>query len=191
MHERTEREFMAAHSGRYEELIRQFGALGAVKRAMARTLPADCPSGSAAVLTLLGRHGDLRMSKLAELQAVDISVTSRYAAHLAERGWIRRSPDPADRRGRVLRLTPAGRDRLRELTARTCDLLSERLAAWSDDDIARLTELMARLRADFDDGRDGREERDGHGGGRAAVHPTVSAHAHARVRTQAHARVRT
>ncbi|MFG2789148.1 MarR family winged helix-turn-helix transcriptional regulator [Streptomyces sp. NPDC048419] len=142
-----------AEQTQYEELIRQFSAFGAVKRELGRILPSDCPSGSAAVLTLLGRYGDMRMSKLAELLAVDMSVTSRHVAHLAERGWIDRSPDPADKRSRIVHLTPAGIARLEELSVRTTQLLAERLADWSDDEVAQLTRLMTRLRASFDDCR--------------------------------------
>lgn len=97
-----------AEQTRYEELIRQFSAFGAVKREIGRMMPPECPSGSAAVLTLLGRYGDMRMSRLSELLAVDMSVTSRHVAHVASRGWIERSPDPVDGRSRILRLT-AGR----------------------------------------------------------------------------------
>ena len=142
-----------AEQAQYEELVRQFSAFGAVKREMNRIMPADCPSGSAAVLTLLGRHGDMRMSRLAELLSVDMSVTSRHVAHLAERGWLERSPDPADKRSRILRLTPAGRTRLDELFRRTTQLLAERLADWSDDEVGRLTQLMTRLRDSFGDCR--------------------------------------
>ncbi|MFD7702262.1 MarR family winged helix-turn-helix transcriptional regulator [Streptomyces caelestis] len=142
-----------AGRAQYEELVRQFSAFGAVKREMNRIMPADCPSGSAAVLTLLGRHGDMRMSKLAELLSVDMSVTSRHAAHLAERGWIERSPDPADKRSRILHLTAAGQTQLDELFRRTTQLLAERLDDWSDDEVGRLTQLMTRLRDSFGDCR--------------------------------------
>ncbi|MER6350000.1 MarR family winged helix-turn-helix transcriptional regulator [Streptomyces sp. NPDC001595] len=142
-----------AEQAQYEELVRQFSAFGAVKREMGRILPPDCPAGSAAVLTLLGRHGDMRMSRLAELLSVDMSVTSRHVAHLAERGWIERSPDPADKRSRILHLSPAGETRLDELSERTTRLLAERLSDWSDEDVGRLIGLMARLRASFDDCR--------------------------------------
>src|ERR687890_728057 len=107
----------------YEELIRQFSAFGAVRRELGRILPSDCPSGSAAVLPLLDRHGDMRISKLAEFLAVDMSVTSRHVAHVADRGWIERSPDPADKRSRILRLTDAGQEQLNELSLRTSQLL--------------------------------------------------------------------
>ncbi|MEU6354977.1 MarR family transcriptional regulator [Streptomyces sp. NPDC047072] len=142
-----------AGQAQYEELMRQFSAFGAVKRELGRLMPAECPSGSAAVLTLLGRYGDMRMSKLAELLAVDMSVTSRHVAHVVERGWIERSPDPADKRSRILRLTPAGHAQLDEMSRRTCRLLAERLSDWSDAEVAQLTVLMARLRASFDDSR--------------------------------------
>ncbi|MEV8552473.1 MarR family transcriptional regulator [Streptomyces glaucescens] len=142
-----------AEQAQYEELVRQFSAFGAVKREMGRILPSDCPAGSAAVLTLLGRHGDMRMSRLAELLSVDMSVTSRHVTHLAERGWIQRSPDPADKRSRILHLTPAGEARLDELSERTTRLLAERLSDWTDDEVGQLTRLMARLRASFDDCR--------------------------------------
>jgi DNA-binding MarR family transcriptional regulator len=144
-----------AEQVQYEELARQLSALGAVRRDMGRILPHECTTGSAAVLTILGRHGEMRMSKLAELLAVDMSVTSRHVAHIAERGWIERSPDPADKRSRILRLTPSGRAQLDELYRRTTELLADRLSDWSDDEVGQLTGLMTRLRASFGDCRSG------------------------------------
>ncbi|WP_217208754.1 MarR family winged helix-turn-helix transcriptional regulator [Streptomyces sp. AC550_RSS872] len=140
-----------AEQAQYEELVRQFSAFGAVKREMGRTLPSDCPAGSAAVLTLLSRHGHMRMSKLAELLAVDMSVTSRHVAHVVERGWIERSPDPADKRSRILRLTPAGVAQVDRLSRCTTEMLAQRLSDWTDDEVAQLTRLMARLRSCFDE----------------------------------------
>ncbi|MFE6282957.1 MarR family winged helix-turn-helix transcriptional regulator [Streptomyces sp. NPDC057877] len=142
-----------AEPAQYEELARQLSALGAVKRDLGRALPSDCPGGSAAVLTLLDRHGDMRMGRLAELLAVDMSVTSRHVAHVAERGWIARSPDPQDKRSRILRLTPAGHAVLDELSRRSTALLADRLGDWTDDEVGQLVRLMTRLRASFGDCR--------------------------------------
>ncbi|MGW2960682.1 MarR family winged helix-turn-helix transcriptional regulator [Streptomyces sp. NPDC001220] len=139
-----------AEQAQFEELARQLSAVGAVKRDLARILPHECPAGSAAVLTLLGRFGSMRMSKLAELLAVDMSVTSRHVAHVAERGWIDRSPDPADKRSRILHLTPAGEATLRDLSRRSTELLTERLGDWSDEEVDQLIRLMTRLRDSFD-----------------------------------------
>ncbi|MEU9874627.1 MarR family winged helix-turn-helix transcriptional regulator [Streptomyces phaeochromogenes] len=137
----------------YEELARQLSAIGAVKRGLGRVLPHECPAGSAAVLTLLDRHGEMRMSRLAELLAIDMSVTSRHVAHVAERGWIDRSPDPADKRSRILRLTPAGRDMFADLSERYMNALVHYLADWSDDEVDQLNTLLGRLRTSFGDCR--------------------------------------
>ncbi|WP_089100589.1 MarR family winged helix-turn-helix transcriptional regulator [Streptomyces hyaluromycini] len=152
-----------ARQAQFEELARQLSAVGAVKRDLGRILPPECPTGSAAVLTLLGRHGSMRMSKLAELLAVDMSVTSRHVAHVAERGWIERSADPADKRSRILHLTPAGEATLLDLSRRSTELLAERLGDWSDEEVDQLIRLMTRLRDSFGDCR------------AAAPHPRLAA----------------
>ncbi|MGW0551731.1 MarR family winged helix-turn-helix transcriptional regulator [Streptomyces altiplanensis] len=139
---------MAAQS-QFAELARQLSAIGAVKRDLARILPAHCPAGSAAVLTLLDHHGEMRMSRLAELLAVDMSVTSRHVAHVAERGWVDRAPDPCDKRSRILRLNPAGRALLEELSERYIQTLAGALDDWSDDEVGQLNTMLARLRRSF------------------------------------------
>ncbi|MET9930749.1 MULTISPECIES: MarR family transcriptional regulator [unclassified Streptomyces] len=138
---------------RYESLARQVSAIGAVKRGLARTLPAECPGGSALVLALLNHHGDMRMGRVSELMAVDMSVSSRHVAHTVDRGWVERLPDPADRRSRILHLTPAGESMLAVLDQRLTDMLARTLAEWSDDDVELLTTLLARLRDSFGDCR--------------------------------------
>lgn len=138
-----------AERSQYEELARQLSAIGAVKRGLARILPSECPGGSAAVLTLLRRHGEMRISRLAELLSVDMSVTSRHVAHVTERGWIERFPDPADKRSRILRLTPAGDGMLDELYRRSTEMFASHLQDWSDDEVGQLITLLARLRDSF------------------------------------------
>ncbi|MER6312989.1 MarR family transcriptional regulator [Streptomyces sp. NPDC001581] len=133
----------------YEELARQLTGIGAVKRELARSLPPDCPPGAAAVLTVLDRHGEMRLSRLAEFMAVDISVTSRHVTHVADRGWIERETDPGDGRCRILRLTPTGRALLAELGARHTAALQRALHGWSAQDIDLLNTLLARLRSSF------------------------------------------
>lgn len=144
---------VVAEPNRYENLARQVSAIGAVKRGMARSLPADCPSGSAVVLALLKHDGDMRMSRIAERMAVDMSVSSRHVSHAVDRGWVERLPDPADRRSRILHLTAEGREKLDELDRRLTAMLTRNLADWSDDDVELLTTLLARLRDSFGDCR--------------------------------------
>ncbi|WP_405862368.1 MarR family winged helix-turn-helix transcriptional regulator [Streptomyces sp. NBC_00090] len=138
---------------RYENLARQVSAIGAVKRGLARTLPAECPGGSAIVLALLHHHGDMRIGRVSELMAVDMSVSSRHVAHTVDRGWVERLPDPADKRSRILHLTAAGESMLAVLDRRLTDMLARTLVEWSDEDVELLTDLLARLRDSFGDCR--------------------------------------
>ncbi|OEV05664.1 DNA-binding MarR family transcriptional regulator [Streptomyces sp. Amel2xB2] len=137
----------------YEELARHLGGLGAVRRELVRALPADCPPGSAGVLTLLHKYGEMRMGRLAELMAVDMSVTSRHVTHNVERGWVERQPDPEDARSRLLRLTERGERQLDTLSEATTVALESILHDWSEEDVAGLNGMLERLRADFGDCR--------------------------------------
>ncbi|MEU1484983.1 MarR family winged helix-turn-helix transcriptional regulator [Streptomyces sp. NPDC005752] len=139
---------MAARS-QYEELARQLSAVGAVKRGLARILPAECPGGSATVLTLLAKYGEMRITRLAELLSVNMSVTSRHVTHVVENGWVERFPDPEDKRSRILRLTPAGDELLDDLTRRTTEMFAHNLIDWSDDEVGQLNTLLSRLRDSF------------------------------------------
>jgi len=129
----------------YRELMHRLSEVGAVKRGLARNLPPDLPAGSAGVLGLLSQHGEMTISELTEVLAVDISVTSRHVSYVADQGWLERSPNPADGRSRLLRLTDARRDLLAGFSDHITELLAERLCDWSDDEVHELIRLMAKL----------------------------------------------
>ena len=61
-----------------------------------------------AVLSVLAARPGIDQSTLAGLAALDRSTLGDVVARLARRGLLRRTPDPQDRRSRVLTLTPAG-----------------------------------------------------------------------------------
>ncbi|OEU96017.1 MarR family winged helix-turn-helix transcriptional regulator [Streptomyces oceani] len=140
---------MSAERAEHRELARQLRSVVAVNRELGRHLPNECPPASAGVLALLRKYGELRMSELTELLGIDMSVTSRHVAHVAERGWIERHPDPRDGRSRLLRLTESGDQQLDELSERTVDVLEHQLADWSEADVAQLSSLLDRLRESF------------------------------------------
>lgn len=144
-----------AEKAQYEDLKRQLNAVGSVTRGLMRGMPVGLTRSSAAVLEVLHQHGDMRVGRLTRLLAVDASVASRYVTQAAARGWIERRPDPEDRRSRILRLTPAGRAQLHDLSERLTHVLADRLGDWSDEEVVRLTRLMARLHASFDGRRAG------------------------------------
>jgi DNA-binding MarR family transcriptional regulator len=102
---------------------------------------------------LLHKHGEMRTSRLAELMAIDMSVTSRHVAHVADHGWIERHPDPQDGRSRLLRISETGERFLDELSTRTVESFAAHLHDWSDEDVAQLNTLLSRLRTSFGDCR--------------------------------------
>ncbi|MBD0739038.1 MarR family winged helix-turn-helix transcriptional regulator [Streptomyces sp. CBMA29] len=144
------------------ELAHQLRATFVVSREIARGMPAETPLTAVMVLGALDRHGELRMSRLAELLDVDMSVTSRHVAFGVERGWIDRAPDPLDRRSRLLRLTEHGTRTLRSSSDRAAAVVADHLADWPDADVARLSELLARLRDSFGDCRTATARRGAH-----------------------------
>ena len=88
------------------------------------------PSQSRA-LKVLARADGMRPSVLAEELRIAPRSATEVADALEERGWVRRSPDPTDRRATTLTLTDAGRDLLarvddvrRAASERTLDVLT-------------------------------------------------------------------
>jgi DNA-binding MarR family transcriptional regulator len=65
------------------------------------------------ILLRLEQHDSLRLSDLSPAVPLTQPSLSRAVTRLAGRGCLARSGDPADRRGVLITITPAGRDLLR------------------------------------------------------------------------------
>jgi len=61
------------------------------------------------VLAALGAHNGMSAKDIAPYSALDKMQVSRAVARLEEEGFIERREDAADRRAKILELTPAGR----------------------------------------------------------------------------------
>jgi DNA-binding MarR family transcriptional regulator len=134
----------------YSALALQMVTIGAVRRGIRRTSPMDCPPSGLGVLAALNTVGPLRLGELSELLSADLSVTSRHVSYLVKHGLLSRQADPDDRRSRLLTTTEAGRAELCRATEHWTDTLAGYLRDWPDEDVSRLTELLARLRESFD-----------------------------------------
>ncbi|WP_424528776.1 MarR family winged helix-turn-helix transcriptional regulator [Sphaerisporangium viridialbum] len=132
------------------ELLVRLSDMGAVMKAVKRDLPFAGSRAGLALLVALSRCGEVRMGELAEMFEVDQSVISRHVADLQERGWIERIPNPRDGRSWYVRLTPDGRQVTEELLDHVRHLLADTLGDWTDEEIAELAGLLARLRTSFD-----------------------------------------
>jgi len=67
------------------------------------------------VMHLLDHHGEMPMSRLAEMLGVSLSNGTGLIDRVEERGFVERVRIPSDRRMVMVRLTPAGRQMLDEI----------------------------------------------------------------------------
>lgn len=93
------------------------------------------------------------MSALARTLACDASNVSQIVARLEARGLVERTPDAADRRVKLVRITPAGRRvyrRVRAAFREDCQTL-QRLDEHERHELQRLLEKMMRAPAEIGD----------------------------------------
>ena len=97
----------------------QAGRVWAAMRALVESQPTkqrlrdalDLGRGSGRVKSLMWlTEGPLSLSGLAEAIGVDAPYATLIVDSLEQRGLVERQPDPADRRRKLVTLTPAGRD---------------------------------------------------------------------------------
>lgn len=74
--------------------------------------------GDFAVLAAIAQYGPSSQIELCRRLGVDRSDMVALVNHLADEGWVVRSPDPADRRRNSVSLTRSGGTRLRHLQQR-------------------------------------------------------------------------
>jgi DNA-binding MarR family transcriptional regulator len=77
-------------------------------------------------------------------------VASRQVSALATAGYIRREPDPEDRRAQLVSPTEAGTAALERAHERIVGVFAAALDDWSDEAIESLTSALNRLRADYE-----------------------------------------
>ena len=100
------------------------------------------------VLSSLRRAGDpYQMSPSAltvELLVTSGTMTNRID-RLASAGWVSRQRDPADRRGVLVKLTAAGRQKVDDALSDFLDLEAQMLRALDDDECASLADSLRHL----------------------------------------------
>jgi MarR family transcriptional regulator, transcriptional regulator for hemolysin len=116
---------------------------------------ADLPHGPRGYQALSGAANCSadNQAQLAKQLGVDRTVMVYLVDDLERAGLVERIPDPNDRRSRLIRATPAGRERLRETEAAISVAEAELLGALSADDQTRLRGMLREIAAHVCRGR--------------------------------------
>ncbi len=83
--------------------------------------------------------------QVAEALAMDRSALSRLLRQLTQAHLVEAYPDPSDGRVSIYALTKDARKKMDRALASKGSRFFERLTGWSDAEISRLSELLARL----------------------------------------------
>jgi DNA-binding MarR family transcriptional regulator len=98
------------------------------------------------VMHLIDHHGEMPMSRLAEMLDVSLSNGTGLIDRVEERGFVERIRVPSDRRMVMVRLTPVGRQMLDEIETVREQILRRVLDKLDEKQLAGVATAMADLR---------------------------------------------
>lgn len=98
------------------------------------------------ILNLVEGHGEMAMSRLAEMLDVSLSNATGLIDRVEERGFVERFRVASDRRVVMVRLTPAGRQMLADVEILREEILGPVLDGFDDEQLAGIALAMAALR---------------------------------------------
>jgi DNA-binding MarR family transcriptional regulator len=104
--------------------------------------------GAFGFMRSLALLGPLTVPQIAEMRPTSRQRMQRLADELAAEGLVTFIDNPKHRRSKLVRLTPKGDARYRELNARFLQIASTVGAALSEPDIRRTTAIVRRLSDD-------------------------------------------
>lgn len=125
-----------------EHLAPLLGRLTLVLRREATHLAAS--PAQAAILAIL-REGPRRISDLTGYAGVAQPTMTVLIDRMERQGWVRRVPDPADRRAVRVEITPPGEETIAQLLALRTVSLAQRLTALTAEDRAAIARALPAL----------------------------------------------
>lgn len=90
-------------------------------------------------------HGAIGVKSLADEFQLDISTVSRQAAALEQKGYVRRIPDPADRRAFFMEITELGAKEYADYKASRLARIRELLADWPEEETETFAVLLQKF----------------------------------------------
>ncbi len=97
-------------------------------------------------LDIVGRAGPLAPSDLARLLGFTTGGVTTVIDRLEHSGYVRRQPDPADRRRQIVAVTEATTFRDREVLGDLIQRTAELLSAYTDDQLRLIDDFLSRAR---------------------------------------------
>jgi DNA-binding MarR family transcriptional regulator len=98
------------------------------------------------VMNMLERHGEMAMSRLAEMLDVSDSNATGLIDRIEERGFVERIRVPSDRRVVLVRLTDRGREVMEEVEMLREEMLEQMLGRLDEPNLMRVAAAMSDLR---------------------------------------------
>jgi MarR family transcriptional regulator for hemolysin len=98
------------------------------------------------ILARLARQPGISQNEMASICEVEPITVGRLVDRLEARGLVERCPDPADRRVRRLKLLPAARPLVDEITAYRAELNAELTDGLTDREREDLTDTLLRIK---------------------------------------------
>lgn len=125
------------------DVIRDIGRL---KRDLVKELTCDVPFAALSALAVLEQQGATRVGELADHLGIDVSVASRHASTLEERGLAERRPSDIDRRAHAIVITTEGAAMIRSARDDVRRRIDDALRDWDTADLHDLSHRLNRLR---------------------------------------------
>jgi DNA-binding MarR family transcriptional regulator len=124
---------------------RLYLAIGRLSRSLRRTGTPGLGHGSLSALSTLVHCGEMRLGDLASREGVAAPTMSRIVAALVDTGYVRRDPDPADRRAWLVQATDEGERMVSGVRSTRVQELSRRIDRLGDDERAAITAALPAL----------------------------------------------
>ncbi|MEO4001130.1 MarR family transcriptional regulator [Mesorhizobium sp. CAU 1732] len=105
--------------------------------------------GEARALSHVARAGSVRQSVLAERMGVEAMTLSTYVDKLEARGLVERTPDPSDRRAKLVGITDAAEPVLEDIIRISAALRSDMSGGLAPEKVDELREMLKQIRANL------------------------------------------
>lgn len=106
-------------------------------------------AAQARLLLSLDRHPGQKQSWYAELLEIEPITLTRTIDRMEDAGWLKRCPDPADRRANLLHLTEKSRDKVEGVRSTVEQLFEKMLGGLNSKDRAALLTFLESVNANL------------------------------------------